>query len=72
MTKRQHLSDIKLCRGLIKDVGSLLLKVKKLETQTQQYWLSEELEIFINGLKEHIRGEEIELEFDHEDKYVYN
>ena len=72
MTKRQHLSDIALCNKLIKDVAIILPKVKKLEKQTESYWLSEELEIFINGLKEHIRGEEIELEFDHEDKYVYN
>ena len=70
MTKRQHLSDIKLCKGLIKDAEPLLLKIKKLETQTQQYWLSEELGIFISGLKKHICGEEIELEVDHKDKYV--
>ena len=70
MTKRQHLSDIALCNKLIKDVAIILPKVKKLEKQTESYWLSEELGIFIDSLKEHIRGEEIEIEFDHVDKYV--
>ena len=68
MTKRQHLSDIALCNKLIKDVAIILPKVKKLEKQTQSYWLSEELEIFIDSLKENIRGEEIELEVDHKEK----
>ena len=68
MTKRQHLSDISLCSKLIKDVIILLSKVKKLEKQTGSYWLSEELEIFIDDLKEHIRGEKIELGVDHKEK----
>ena len=69
MTKREHLSTIRLCKILTKDINKIIPKMERLEKLTESYWISAGIfEITLHNLKETIREENIELNIYHNQK----